>query len=157
MGGTIGRQTGTSISSALDYALPMFDANGFRSYRQAIDVSGDGANNAGRPVEAARDNVVAHGVTINGLPIMVRPSFLSGGWGMANLDLYYRDCVIGGPGAFMIAVTDMANFETAVRRKLVTEIAGLPARVIPAADTTPAAKIDCMVGEKTRPGFLDFR
>jgi hypothetical protein len=158
MGGPISRQTGTSISSGLDYALHRFDGNGFASYRQTIDVSGDGANNAGGPVEAARDNVVRHGITINGLPIMVRPSFLSGYFGVANLDRYYEDCVIGGPGAFMISVTDMGNFETAVRRKLVTEIAGLPARVIPAAEVTQdRPKVDCLVGEKTRPGFLDFR
>jgi hypothetical protein len=157
MGSTVGRQTGTSISGALNYGLALFDDNGFASYRQTIDVSGDGPNNAGGPVETARDTVVGRGITINGLPIVVRPSFISGPWGVAHLDRYYEDCVIGGPGAFMIAVTDMANFETAVRRKLVTEIAGLPPRIIPVADTTGGEKIDCLVGEKTRPGYLDFR
>jgi hypothetical protein len=157
-GGTISRETGTSISSGLYYAVGRFDNNGFSSYRRTIDVSGDGPNNAGRPVEPTRDWVVGRGITINGLPIVIRPSFTSGPFGISNLDKYYEDCVIGGPGAFMIAITDAANFETAIRRKLVTEIAGLPAKVMKAADVTGGPKADCMVGEKTRPGFMfDFR
>jgi hypothetical protein len=153
-GGGISRETGTSISSGLYYAVGRFDNNGFTSYRQTIDVSGDGPNNAGRPVEATRDWVVNRGITINGLPIVLRPTYTSGPFGVPNLDKYYEDCVIGGPGAFMIAVTDSANFETAIRRKLVTEIAGLPAKMIRAADVQAGPKADCMVGEKTRPGFM---
>ncbi|MEJ0013649.1 MAG: DUF1194 domain-containing protein [Bauldia sp.] len=157
--GSISRETGTSISSGLYYAAGRFDNNGFTSYRQAIDVSGDGPNNAGRPIEPTRDWVVGRGITINGLPIVIRPSFTTSAFGIPNLDQYYEDCVIGGPGAFMIAVTDAANFETAIRRKLVTEISGLPAKVMNAADVAGGGpKADCTVGEKTRPGFmLDFR
>jgi hypothetical protein len=157
--GVIGHEMGTSISSSLYYAAGRFDNNGFNSYRQTIDVSGDGPNNTGRPIVPTRDWVVGRGITINGLPIVIRPSFTTGPFGIPNLDKYYEDCVIGGPGAFMIAVTDAANFETAIRRKLVTEISGLPAKVMRAADVTDnGPKADCMVGEKTRPGFMfDFR
>ena len=158
-GGGIGREIGTSISGGLTYAAGLFDGNGFTGYRQTIDVSGDGPNNSGAPVAATRDDVVNRGITINGLPIVIRPSFTTGPFGIPNLDKYYEDCVIGGPGAFMIAVTDRANFETAIRRKLVTEIAGLPAKVMNAADRSDAGpKADCMIGERTRPRFmLDFR
>jgi hypothetical protein len=153
------REFGTSISSGLFYAVGRFEGNGFTSYRQTIDVSGDGPNNSGRAVAETRDWVVGRGITINGLPIVLRPSYADGIYGIPNLDAYYRDCVIGGPGAFMIAVTDPANFETAIRRKLVTEIAGLPAKVMQAADiTSDAAPADCLAGEKTRPGFMrNFR
>jgi hypothetical protein len=148
----IGGETGTSISSGLYYAVGRLNASGFTSYRQTIDVSGDGPNNTGYPVDVTRDWVISRGVTINGLPIVLRPSYADGPLGIPNLDAYYRDCVIGGPGAFMIAVTDTANFETAIRRKLVTEISGLPARVVRAADIVAAEpKADCLVGEKTRP------
>jgi hypothetical protein len=154
-GAPISRETGTSISGGLNYAAGRFAGSGYTSYRQTIDVSGDGPNNAGSPVVPARDAIVKRGITINGLPIVVRPSLTTSAFGIPNLDKYYEDCVIGGPGAFMIAVTDMTNFETAVRRKLVTEIAGMPARVIPAAEVVQAApKMDCLVGEKTRPIFL---
>jgi hypothetical protein len=157
--GSISNQMGTSISSGLFYATGRFADNGFTSFRQTIDVSGDGPNNSGRPVEATRDWVVNRGITINGLPILIHPSYTSGPFGVPDLDAYYKDCVIGGPGAFMIAVTSTANFETAIRRKLVTEIAGLPPRVFRAADTLtlPGQKTDCMIGEKTRPNMLfDF-
>lgn len=151
----VGGQMGTSISSSMYYAVGLFADNAFNSYRQTIDVSGDGPNNIGRPVAPTRDWVVSRGITINGLPIVLRPSY-AGSFGISNLDAYYRDCVIGGPGAFMIAVTDTANFETAIRRKLVTEISGLPARVFRAADITEGTKADCLIGEKTRPAFFDF-
>lgn len=150
--------TGTSISSGLFYALGLFDSNGFTSYRRAIDVSGDGPNNDGRPIELTRDFVVGRGVTINGLPILLKPSFTYSPYGVPNLDAYYQDCVIGGPGAFVVAVTDPDNFETAIRRKLVQEIAGLPARVMHAADTVPSpGGTDCMIGEKTRRNMFNFR
>ena len=154
---TISRQPGTSISSGLFYAVGRFDDNGFTSYRRTVDVSGDGPNNAGRPVDVTRDWVVSRGITINGLPIVLRPSYSAGPFGIPNLDAYYKDCVIGGPGAFMIAVTDAANFETAIRRKLVTEISEQPARsvLIPATDVVGTPQADCMVGEKTRQGAFN--
>lgn len=144
----ISREIGTSISSGLFFAVGRFNDNGFTSYRQVIDVSGDGPNNAGYPVEDTRNFVLSRGITINGLPIVLKPDLRYTAYGIPNLDLYYQDCVIGGPGAFMVAVTDPANFEAAIRRKLVMEIAGLPARVMPAAEVVQEKKIDCMIGEK---------
>jgi hypothetical protein len=150
----ISREIGTSISSGLFSAVGYFENNGFTSYRRAIDVSGDGPNNAGRPVADTRDWVVSRGITINGLPIVLKPDVRYSAYGIPNLDIYYEDCVIGGPGAFMIPITDPANFETAIRRKLVMEIAGLPAKVVPAAEVVREPRVDCMIGEKTRPSFF---
>ncbi len=92
----IGSGRWTSISSALDYAAPLFAANDFEAERRVIDVSGDGFNNAGRPVTDARDAAIARGITINGLPVIHKPKNFS--WPpMPYLDLYFRTCVIGGP------------------------------------------------------------
>jgi hypothetical protein len=85
-----------------------------------IDVSGDGPNNQGRPVQAARADAVAAGIIINGLPIMLKSA---GYFDIPDLDLYYRDCVIGGPSAFMVPVRDEAEFATAIRTKIVREVA----------------------------------
>lgn len=136
----------TSISGALLYAAGDFEGNGFTGLRRVIDVSGDGPNNQGRPVERARDAALAAGFIINGLPLMTQDA-LSEIWGIPDLDIYYRQCVIGGPGAFVIPVLAWDQFANAVKRKLVLEIAGLPARVIP-AQFTPPAPYDCLVGEK---------
>ena len=125
----------TGISGAIDYGAALFDRNRFDGRRRVIDVSGDGANNSGELVTVARDRAVAAGITINGLPILNgRES--PGGWRqIENLDLYYRDCVIGGPGAFYIVAGDFRDFARAVLRKLILEIAGLQP---PAADTRRA-------------------
>lgn len=136
----------TSISGALNYAVRDFDGNGFTGLRRVIDVSGDGPNNQGRPVERARDAALAAGFIINGLPLMTQDA-LSEIWGIPDLDIYYRHCVIGGPGAFVIPVLDWDQFASAVKRKLVLEIAGLPDRVTP-AQYTPPAPYDCLTGEK---------
>jgi hypothetical protein len=92
--------------------------------RQVIDVSGDGANNQGRPVTQARDDALAKGITINGLPLLLKRSTGSS-WDVENLDEHYRDCVIGGPGAFMIPVRERAQFAEAIKTKIIREIAGL--------------------------------
>ncbi|MHC1548553.1 DUF1194 domain-containing protein [Phyllobacterium sp. K27] len=113
----------TSISGAIDFGVALFDGNGFKGLRRVIDVSGDGANNNGRPVRDARDQATAKGVTINGLPLMTRGDFYSD-WAVQDLDVYYTNCVIGGPGAFMIPVNSWDQFPEAVRRKLVLELAG---------------------------------
>ena len=108
----------TSISQAIHFAQSLFDGNVFRSRRRVIDISGDGPNNHGRLVTLARDEAVAAGITINGLPIVNdRPP-------MPDLDLYYRDCVIGGRSAFMVVADTFADFARAIRRKLILEIAG---------------------------------
>jgi hypothetical protein len=118
----------TSISGGLDFSMRTLSETPFEGTRRVIDVSGDGVNNSGMPVEAVRDRVVGEGVTINGLPIMNdRPTF--GRPSPVPLDQYYRDSVIGGDGAFLIAAEDFESFGNAVRRKLVREIAGLPGPV----------------------------
>ena len=114
----------TSISAAIRYALPLFEGNGFDGTRRVIDISGDSANNTGGLVTEARDLAVARGVTINGLPIVNQRENRFGRQ-LENLDLYYRDCVIGGPGAFLVVANDFPSFARAVRRKMVQEIAGI--------------------------------
>ncbi len=114
----------TSISSALLRASVAMEENGFQGLRRVIDISGDGPNNQGGLVTASRDAVLAAGVTINGLPLMIKKR--SVGWyHLPNLDHYYEDCVIGGPGAFAIPVRSLESFADAIRMKLVMEIAGL--------------------------------
>jgi hypothetical protein len=143
----------TSISGAIDEAMRMFETSNFKGLRRIIDVSGDGANNDGRPVAAARDDAVRQGVVVNGLPVLVRPS----SWGfadIANLDEYYEDCVIGGPGSFSIPIRSHDDFLHATRTKLVQEIAHAP----PARFEAPRdmivrtqrrePRVDCMVGER---------
>jgi uncharacterized protein DUF1194 len=106
----------TSISGALDFALALFDqVEGATPLRRVIDVSGDGINNNGRPVNDARSDAVNAGITINGLPILTE---------YPTLDDYYRDNVIGGPGSFVVAVSDFDGFGDAILGKLVREIAG---------------------------------
>ena len=91
---------------------------------RVIDVSGDGANNQGIAVEVARDAAVRRGITINGLPLLLKPSSFDGYFEMVNLDDYYQDCVIGGTGAFIVPVRNVSEFVPAIRRKLMMEIAG---------------------------------
>jgi hypothetical protein len=137
----------TSISGAINFAMPLFDENPFRGLRRVIDISGDGPNNNGAPVIGARDAAIGKGITINGLPIMVKePSYST--MDIDNLDFYYEDCVIGGPGAFVVTIKDRDKFKEAIRTKLVLEVAGLTPerRVIPVAEKEP--RVSCMIGEK---------
>jgi uncharacterized protein DUF1194 len=147
----------TSISGALRFAQPLFEGSGFRGLRRVIDVSGDGVNNQGVPVTLTRDEALERGITINGLPILLkRPSPAT--MDIENLDVYYEDCVIGGPGAFMIPIKERDQFREATRTKLVLEIAGRrpPARVIPAAASAP--RISCLIGERMwQERWGDFR
>jgi hypothetical protein len=142
----------TSVSGALDFAAAMFDGNGIDSPIRIIDISGDGVNNQGGPVVVARDNAVASGITINGLVLMTDDGLLSS-FEIADLDVYYSQCVIGGPGAFSIAVDTWEQFADAVRRKLVREVAGIgaPAKGGPAElhrAAFPIPPYDCLIGEK---------
>ena len=114
----------TSLSAAIDHAVPLFEGNGFKGFRRVIDISGDGHNNRGRPVEWARDDAVAAGITINGLPIVNDRPNPWGGRPPAGLDLYFEERVIGGPGAFMIVAEDYSAFASAIFSKLLLEIAG---------------------------------
>jgi hypothetical protein len=141
------RASRTSIAGALTFAKPLFDTSGYRGLRRVIDVSGDGANNAGPLIVPTRDDVLAAGITINGLPIMLkRPN--PGTMDIENLDVYYEDCVIGGPGAFVVPIRERAKFIEATRTKLVLEVAGRQPepRVIPASSQAP--RISCTIGEK---------
>lgn len=154
--GTLTRR-GTSISGALLFTTALFDNNGFDGIRRAIDISGDGPNNAGWPVSGARQMALAKGITINGLPVILKRGGFGGLPEPEMLDAYYRDCVIGGPGAFTVPVRSTAQFADAIRRKLVLEIAGRTPAVMPTAFVmTQAGGTDCMIGEKTRPRWLDL-
>ena len=114
----------TSISAAIDFSRRTLGEAPFESTRRVIDVSGDGVNNSGRAVERARDEAVADGIIINGLPIVNdRPTFGRGP--PVPLDLYFEASVIGGFGAFMVVAEDFEAFGNAVRRKLIREIADL--------------------------------
>ena len=116
----------TSISSAIDAAVPMFDGNGYAGERLVIDISGDGPNNRGRPVRFARDDALAKGIVINGLPILNdRPQPFDMPTPV-ELDLtgYYIEQVIGGPGSFVLPAQDFIDFRSAILTKLIREIAG---------------------------------
>ena len=102
--GPIHRMSYTSISGVIDFGVRQLRQSGLQADRQVIDVSGDGANNTGRTVTLARDEALARGITINGLPIMLK--WPDGLWDIEDLDLYFRDCVIGGPGAFLVPVRE---------------------------------------------------
>ncbi|MDP3493076.1 MAG: DUF1194 domain-containing protein [Hyphomonadaceae bacterium] len=166
----------TSITTALYEAERLIRENGITSYRQVIDVSGDGANNAGGPVEEARDFVLKRKININGLPILLHTNGQGGfgggynPWGIdiPNLDRYYKHCVIGGDGAFIAPVFDLKQLSATIRKKLVLEIASIEiepdaapvqyadAREIRAAGIEraqlklPTEKPDCFAGEKAR-------
>jgi hypothetical protein len=143
----IRRASRTSISGAINFAMPLFVENPHRGLRRVIDISGDGPNNNGAPVTGARDAAIEKGITINGLPIMVKePSYST--MDIDNLDFYYEDCVIGGPGAFVVTIKDREKFKEAIRTKLVLEVASLQPerRVIPVAEKEP--RVSCMIGEK---------
>jgi hypothetical protein len=143
----IRRASRTSISGAINFAMPLFDENPHRGLRRVIDISGDGPNNNGSPVTVARDAALEKGITINGLPIMVKePSYST--MDIDNLDFYYEDCVIGGPGSFVVTIKDREKFKEAIRTKLLLEVAGrTPERqIVPVTEKEP--RVPCMIGEK---------
>jgi len=107
----------TSISGAIDAGMRLLSQSGVAAERRVIDISGDGQNNAGRPAAFARDDAVAGGVTINGLAILSEDGLVG---------LHYREHVIGGPDAFVIAVETFAEFADAILAKLVREVASAP-------------------------------
>lgn len=136
-------ERGTSISSALAFSGELFDSNPYEGERRVIDISGDGANNAGPNVEGVRDAVVAKRVIINGLPILMNTA--------TDLEQYYRGCVIGGRGSFVIPVKNIDMLAGSIRAKLVSEIAGItpsPAPKFQFAQATQAPKYDCRFGER---------
>jgi hypothetical protein len=139
-----------SISAAILAAMKDFDRSGAQSDRRSIDISGDGPNDQGLPVTAARDMAVAGGATINGLPILVEPDPIFGPDGLIPLADYYRACVIGGPAAFSLPISDAGQFDPAIKRKLIQEIAALSPRFVPAAEVQPQV-VDCLDSEATAP------
>jgi hypothetical protein len=142
------RASRTSISGAVNFGKLLFDASGYRGIRRVIDVSGDGANNSGPLVTLARDDAVAAGITINGLPIMLkRPNSFT--MDLENLDIYFEDCVIGGPGAFVIPIRRRDQFKEATRTKLVLEIASRrpgERHLVPVQGRSQ--RISCTIGEQ---------
>jgi hypothetical protein len=141
----------TSISNALSFASSLIGSSGYETNRQVIDISGDGANNAGPAVDVTRDGLVSRGIVINGLPILLNKPVQW--YDIANLDQYYRDCVIGGRGAFVLPVHSIEELSGTIRNKMITEIAGLTPREggfqYARAQLRPAqSKVDCLVGEK---------
>lgn len=140
-------QRRTSISGAIRHAAGLIEEAPFEAFRKVIDVSGDGPNNQGDPVTEARADALAAGIVINGLPLLTQDG-PGGGFNIEQLDQYYQDCVIGGPGSFLLPVTTWEQFPEAVRRKLILEIgfneSDAPA-VIPVQAREPA---DCLIGEK---------
>jgi hypothetical protein len=137
----------TSISGALMFSATLFENNGYHGIRRVIDVSGDGTNNQGPLVTQVRDDVIAKGIVINGLPIMLKepqPNSID----IKDLDIYYEDCVIGGPGAFVVPIREREKFKEAIRTKLVLDIARYDgaARIMPVAASAP--RISCTIGEQ---------
>ena len=112
----------TSISSAIDFALNLFERNPFKSERRVIDISGDGRNNNGPPVEQMRAEAVKRNITINGLPIVNDRDRQFSGLPPDDIENYYRKNVIGGPNAFIVVAKSFDDFERAIIRKLMREI-----------------------------------
>jgi hypothetical protein len=137
---------GTSISAALTFGGTLFEENGYEGARRVIDISGDGPNNMGVPVVDARDTLVNSGIVINGLPIVLGFSAES------DLVRYYSDCVIGGEGSFVLPVQRAYEFSTAIRRKLIREVAG---REQPELIRAASRQTDCLIGEKLRERYVD--
>lgn len=118
----------TSISGAIEFSMAQLERAPFEAGRRTIDVSGDGTNNAGRDVKLARDEALNKGVAINGLVILSEHPL---SWNAEHtnppggLDHYYRDNVIGGPGAFVMAAENFTSFGQAIINKMIAEIAAV--------------------------------
>jgi len=138
----------TSISAAMGFAMKMLEMSPHRSRRRVIDISGDGANNNGEAVLSARARVLDAGITINGLPIINGRPSRYGHLPIQNLDQFYKDCVIGGTGAFIVVAHGFNDFARAIRRKMILEIAGREPRprLIPAFIYKRKPR-DCLDGE----------
>jgi len=141
------RASRTSISGAINFSMQLLADNTYKGLRRVIDISGDGPNNDGEPVVIARDAALAKGVSINGLPVMVKQTT---SMDIEKLDIYYEDCVIGGAGSFVIPIKERVKFKEAIRTKLILEVAGLrPASaIIPVQALQP--RIPCTIGEQLR-------
>jgi hypothetical protein len=119
---------GTAPGNAILYGAESLLTNEFNGRRRVIDISGDGPDRNGIPSAFGRDQAVAQGITINGLPILLD---------FPGLDVFFRENVIGGRGAFVIAATSFEDFYDAVRKKLILEIAGNPRDAAPQTAERP--------------------
>ena len=153
---TLGVQT--SISSGIALASRMIETSGFNATEKVIDVSGDGPNNEGPRVDRMRDETVAKGVTINGLPIVTEADKFDVYY-LPDLDKYYAGCVIGGPNAFYQVAHGFEDLARAIRRKLILEISDdrssrnpiLKVAAVPSSRPTVYEK-GCDIGERMRFG-----
>ena len=136
----------TSITGAIEISVEQLRAAKLRPIRRVIDISGDGPNNEGIPVTIARDRALRAGVIINGLPIVIKRNYNSS-FDIENLDDYYADCVIGGPGSFMNVVTEREQFRAAIRSKILREVAQSTQSDAPSGQSQ-AGRTDCMLGER---------
>jgi hypothetical protein len=141
------RASRTSISGAINFGMQLLSENPYKGLRRVLDISGDGPNNNGEPLLIARNEALSKGVIINGLPIMVKAASYAT-MDIDNLDIYFEDCVIGGPGAFVVPIKERAKFKEAIRTKLILEVANLHAdgELIPAQARQP--RIPCNIGEQ---------
>lgn len=146
----IRRGSRTSISSAIKFAVPLFEQNPYRGSRRVIDISGDGPNNTGDPVATARDKALQKGIVITGLPVMTNasPHDPTDFQHIDHIDWYYEDCVIGGPGSFVVPITDRENFKEAIRAKLALEVAGRTPNRSTASSVDKEPRVLCTIGEK---------
>lgn len=149
----------TSIGNMLNFATDWFKDPRFFAERHVIDISGDGPNNTGEKVDKARDLAIANGITINALPILNERPSPYGFPKLVDLDVYYEECVIGGSGAFVVVAKGIRSFASAVRRKMILEVAGLtperPVRAIPVQMGGSAKPYDCDIGEQQLHEFLN--
>jgi Protein of unknown function (DUF1194) len=140
----------TSISGAIQQSVSLIKSNPYQGLREVIDISGDGPNNAGQPVSDARDAAAEKGVIINGLPLLLKKGYDSAS--MELLDVYYKQCIITGPGSFVLPVRSKEEFGSAIRQKIIREIAAAPVDDNPlislASDfRTNEPKVNCLAGE----------
>jgi hypothetical protein len=141
------RASRTSISAAINFAAQLLRENPYTGLREVIDISGDGPNNSGEPVLIARGAALEKGITINGLPIMLKDP--KDTMDIEHLDWYYEDCVIGGPGSFVIAVQDRDRLREAIRTKLVLEISKLEGKEqVIHVQARSEPRIPCTIGEQ---------
>ena len=136
---------GTSISGILEAAADSLDENQYDGTRRVIDLSGDGPNNDGPPVQDIRQELARRDIEVNALPLMINDP--AGYFTIADLDRYYEDCVIVGKSSFVLPVRSMERFSDSLLIKLVLEIAG---RAPQNTRIRRVANTDCLIGEKLR-------
>ena len=152
----------TSISGAIEFAMPMY-GRAFEGTRRVLDISGDGPNNAGTLITVPRDIALSRGITINGVPIINNRPNVTGFPQLRDLDLYFQHCVIGGPGAFLVAAEGFESFAEAIKRKMIIEIADLtsPHARWALPETVRLASADyppgCDIGERQSREFWQRR